>query len=193
MEATLSGEAYAKVDDGDAATQARTTLVQRVAQSGQVGWGTITAKISQSITPDLDNATAAGLAASLLVQVVLMTIKLSSRANPAPGVHMCPSELGRPIPVQNTSLQNSCDAVSWIVAIVRNLWVVRHVATTHPVEMRAAFKMPSLVYHSLLGNTSPFVLEIVAYAVIGFFFKTMAFKSDDGAETCSSPGGTWEA
>ena len=47
MEATLSGEAYAKVDDGDAATQARTTLVQRVAQSGQVGWGTITAKISQ--------------------------------------------------------------------------------------------------------------------------------------------------
>ena len=40
---------------------------------------------------------------------------------------------------------------------------------------------------------SRFVLEIVAYAVIGFFFKTMAFKSDDGAETCSSPGGTWEA
>ena len=69
----------------------------------QVGWGTITAKISQSITPDLDNPTAAGLAASLLVQVVLMTIKLSSRANPAPGVHMCPSELGRPIPVQNTT------------------------------------------------------------------------------------------
>merc|ERR1711881_281475 len=28
---------------------------------------------------------------------------------------------------------------------------------------------------------------------IGFFFKTMAFKSDDGAETCSSPGGTGEA
>ena len=110
MEGTLSGEAYAKVEDGDAATQARTTLVQRVAQSGQVGWGTITAKLSQSITPDVDNATAAGLAASLLVQVVLMTIKLSSRANPAPGVHMCPSELGQPIPVQSTTLQNSCDA-----------------------------------------------------------------------------------
>ena len=72
--------------------------------------GTITAKLSQSITPDVDNATAAGLAASLLVQVVLMTIKLSSRANPAPGEHMCPSELGQPIPVQSTTLQNSCDA-----------------------------------------------------------------------------------
>ena len=66
MEATLSGEAYAKVDDGDAATQARTTLVQRARHSGQVGWGTITAKLSQSITPDVDSATAAGLAASLL-------------------------------------------------------------------------------------------------------------------------------
>ena len=38
MEATLSGEAYAKVDDGDAATQARTTLVQRARHSGQVSY-----------------------------------------------------------------------------------------------------------------------------------------------------------
>jgi hypothetical protein len=158
---------------------------------GEVGWATISTKLSEIVTPDVENKTAAVLVASLALQSVMLAIKLYSRANPTPSSQTCPGMYDANKPVQSAGLQNGCDLLIWTVAIIRNIWVVRYVADTHPIQMRSAFRLPSLIYHSILGNTSPFVLEIVAYAVIGYFFKIMAFKSDDGAETCSSPGGTW--
>lgn len=125
------------------------------------------------------------------MQLVLVLVRLYSRANPSPGDQTCEPMPGMDDankPVQNTTLQNTCDILLWVIAITRNVWVIRYAAATHPVEMRAAFKIPSLAYHSLLGNSSVLVLELLAYSLIGFFFKIMAFSSDDGVETCSSPG-----
>lgn len=226
----------ASVDDdtGDETTQAmmasRATLVQRASRAGEVGWSTIRNGLAEIVTPDIDNRTAAWLAGSLAAQFVMCLIRLYSRANPSAGEQTCSAIPGvddAEKPVQNYTLQNLCDIVLWAIAIARNTWMIRHVAATHPVEMRSAFRLPSLVYHSILGNTSTrsthhfsrppgssvlppctfltadqggdfsgagtLILELVAYSIIGYFFKIVAFTSDDGQESCSSPGGTWEA
>ena len=226
----------ASVDDdtGDETAQAmmasRATLVQRASRAGEVGWSTIRNGLAEIVTPDIDNRTAAWLAGSLAAQFVMCLIRLYSRANPSAGEQTCSAIPGvddAEKPVQNYTLQNLCDIVLWTIAIARNTWMIRHAAATHPVEMRSAFRLPSLVYHSVLGNTSTrsthhfsrppgssvlppcailtaeqggdfsgagtLILELVAYSIIGYFFKIVAFTSDDGQESCSSPGGTWEA
>ena len=183
-------------DDTQAIMAARSTLVQRASRAGEVHWSTIKSGLAEIFTPDVDGRTAACLSGSLVAQVAFALIRLYSRANPSPGEQTCDSIPGiedAVKPVQNYTLQNCCDIALWVIAIARNSWMVRYVAVTHPVEMRSAFRLPSLVYHSILGNSSPLILELVAYAIIGFFFKIVAFTSDDGQETCSSPGGTWEA
>lgn len=183
-------------DDTQAIMAARSTLVQRASRAGEVGWSTIRNGLAEIVTPDVDNRTAGWLTASLVAQLVMALIRLYSRANPSQGEQTCDAIPGLDDvvkPVQNYQLQNLCDIGVWIIAIARNSWIIRHVTVTHPVEMRAAFRLPSLVYHSILGNSSTLVLELLAYSLIGFFFKVIAFTSDDGQETCSSPGGTWEA
>lgn len=183
-------------DDNQGIMAARSTLVQRASRAGGVGWSTIRNGLAEIVTPDIDNRTAGWLAASLVAQLVMSLIRLYSRANPSPGEQTCdpiPGVDDAVKPVQNYQLQNLCDIGVWVIAIARNSWMIHYVAATHPVEMRAAFRLPSLVYHSILGNSSTLILELVAYSIIGFFFKIIAFTSDDGRETCSSPGGTWEA
>lgn len=66
----------------------------------------------------------------------------------------------------------------WVTLIVRNIWIIKHLKSVHPLEMRDGFSVPSLVYHSLFGNASSLILKLISFSAIGYFFKVFAYRSE---------------
>jgi hypothetical protein len=133
-------------------------------QVAAAGWSDISSKAIGTLSPDLPAGTAFFLLSTYIVGNLFPTLlHFHSRVTAGVG---------------GLDFQNGCYAVMWVVTIPRNLWIISHLKRSHPIGMRDGYGIPSLIYHSLFGNASSLILKLLSYALIGYFFKAMAFAKE---------------